>query len=267
MLQQSITTPFRPSLSISVVSHGQIHLILDLLHDIKAHCHSLPLEVLLTLNLPETLPFDVKEFSFPIHCISNPLPLGFGANHNQAFTQARGAFFCVINPDIRFESDPFQPLMQCLDDVEIGVVAPVVFNAQGAIEDSARHFPTPFKILCKVFGKCRGSDYIVGNAPITPDWVAGMCMLFRSDVFKKLAGFNEQYFLYYEDVDLCARLRLGGYEVVMTPLAKVIHHAQRSSHRNLKYLRWHLTSMLRFFASLACWRLWYRKWINQAHTQ
>lgn len=252
------------TLSISVVSHGQIHLILDLLHDIDKHCRTFPLEVLLTLNLSETLPFDVKAFSFPMHCINNPVPLGFGANHNQAFTQAKGDFFCVINPDIRFDSNPFQSLIQCLHDAKIGVVAPVVRNAQGKVEDSARYFPTPFKILCKTFGKCKGSDYIVGNAPISPDWVGGMCMLFRSEVFNKLAGFNERYFLYYEDVDLCARLRLLGYEVIMTPQSEVIHHAQRSSHRNLKYLRWHLSSMLRFFSSSACWRLQYRKWIKQS---
>lgn len=250
-------------LSISVVSHGQIHLILDLLHDIDIHCRIHPLEVLLTLNLPETLPFDVEAFSFPIRCIHNPLPLGFGANHNQAFTQAKGDFFCVINPDIRFDSDPFQPLIQCLDDAKVGVVAPVVLNAQGAIEDSARHFPTPFKILGKVFGKDKGSDYAIGDTPITPDWVGGMCMLFRRAVFKELAGFNEKYFLYYEDVDLCARLRLRNYEVLLTPQARVIHHAQRSSHRNLKYLRWHLSSMLRFFTSSACWQLQYRKWVGK----
>ncbi|MFY9259945.1 MAG: glycosyltransferase family 2 protein [Gallionella sp.] len=248
-----------PILSISVVSHEQIHLVLNLLQDIEKHCQSSSIELLLTINLPETISFVREGFSFPIRQIDNVQPLGFGANHNQAFTHAKGDFFCVINPDIRFDSDPFQSLIQCLHDAKIGVVAPVVRNAQGEVEDSARYFPTPFKILCKAFGKCKGSDYIVGNAPISPDWVGGMFMLFRRAVFQQLGGFNERYFLYYEDVDLCARLRLRGYEVMLVPQAQVVHHAQRSSHRNLKYLRWHLQSMLRFFLSSAFWQWQYQK--------
>ncbi len=246
--------------SISVVSHGQILLITDLLQDISDSCVSSDVEVILTLNLPEALPFDLDAFSFPIHIIGNKQPLGFGANHNQAFRQAKGKFFCVVNPDIRFSRDPFLNLISCLKNSQLGVVAPVVLNAHGVIEDSARTFPTPLRILCKAFGKCKGTDYEIHNAEITPDWVGGMFMLFRSVVFQKLGGFNERYFLYYEDVDLCARLRLAGYEVMLTPKAQVVHHAQRSSHRNFKYLRWHITSMLRFFLSAACWRLQYRKW-------
>lgn len=246
-------------ISVSVVSHGQVDLIVNLLCDIQTHCTATPIELILTLNLAESLPFTLAEFSFPIKVIRNAIPLGFGANHNQAFRQAQGLFFCVINPDIRLEGNPFLPLATSLLNEKIGVVAPVVMNAQGAIEDSARHFPSPLKILCKVLGKCRGSDYEIHDVAITPDWVAGMFMLFRHTVFQQLGGFNERYFLYYEDVDLCARLRLQGYEVMLYPQAHVVHHAQRSSHRNVKYLRWHITSMLRFFLSYAFWQWQYQK--------
>ena len=140
----------------------------------------------------------------------------------------------------------------------MGVVAPLVVAENGEMEDSARRFPTPFKILCKAFGGCKGSDYAVKNEIIFPDWVGGMFMLFRRGVFEKLGGFDERYFLYYEDVDLCARLRLQGYEVALCPDAKVIHHAHRSSHTSLKFMNWHLTSMARFFCSSPfvkiCWR-------------
>jgi GT2 family glycosyltransferase len=74
-------------------------------------------------------------------------------------------------------------------------------------------------------------------------------MLFPRQVFEQLHGFDERYFLYYEDVDMCGRLQLAGYKVAVCPQAQIVHHAQRSSHRSLKYLRWHLASMLRFFFS------------------
>ncbi len=246
------------NISISVVSHGQIDLIDSLLHDINEHCLAAQIEVLLTLNLSETLPFNEDNFAFPIIVIRNPIPLGFAANHNQAFVKSSGQIFCVVNPDIRLHENIFPALLDCLKDAHVGVAAPLVVGEQGETEDSARRFPTPLKILCKAFGGCRGSDYVVKNEMIFPDWVGGMFMLFRRETFVQLGGFDQRYFLYYEDVDLCARLNLQGYKVALCPAAKVIHHAQRSSHRNFKYLKWHLFSMMRFFCSTPflkiCWR-------------
>ena len=233
-------------------------LIDNLLHDINKHCRATSLEFILTLNLDETPSVTLDDVGFPVRIIRNTKPLGFAVNQNQAFAHATGQFFCVMNPDIRLNEDPFPALLSCLQNSSVGVVAPVVLGEEGEIEDSARYFPTPFKILCKAFGKCKGSDYVVKNESIFPDWVGGMFMLFPSELFKQFNGFDQKFFLYYEDVDLCARLRLLGYEVVLCPAARVVHQARRSSHQNFKYLRWHLTSMLRFFCSSVflqtCWR-------------
>jgi N-acetylglucosaminyl-diphospho-decaprenol L-rhamnosyltransferase len=204
---------------------------------------------MLTLNLPEALPFNAGDFSFPVIVQVNPLPKGFSANHNQAFRKLSGQIFCVMNPDIRLNNDPFPALIACLQDSSIGVSAPLVVNEYGAAEDSARRFPTPFKILCKAIGKCKGSDYIVKDEVVFPDWVGGMFMLFHHAIFAQLGGFDQCYFLYYEDVNLCARLRLKGYKVALCPDAKVVHLARRDSRRHLKYLKWHLTSMARYFFS------------------
>jgi N-acetylglucosaminyl-diphospho-decaprenol L-rhamnosyltransferase len=236
----------------------QMDLIDNLLHDINKHCRASSLEFILTLNLDEPLPLELDTFWFPIQIIRNTKPLGFAANQNQAFSHAIGQFFCVMNPDIRLNEDPFPALLTCLQDSNVGVVAPVVLGEDGEMEDSARYFPTPFKILCKAFGKCKGSDYVVRNESIFPDWVGGMFMVFPSHIFKQLNGFNQKFFLYYEDVDLCARLRLLDYEVVLCPTARVVHQARRSSHQDFKYLRWHMASMMRFFCSGVflqnCWR-------------
>lgn len=245
-------------ISISIVSHGQIGLIQNLLTDLQRIYPTKggAMEVILTLNLPETLPFAENDFPFSIKLICNPRPLGFGANHNQAFCQASGQFFAVVNPDIRLDANPFPVLLACLShEKTIGLVAPVVLSPAGQVEDSARKFPTPFKILCKAFGYCRGSDYHPTSESILPEWIGGMFMLFRRSVFQQLGGFDERYFLYYEDVDLCARLRLAGYRVMLSPHAQVVHHAQRSSHRHLRYLKWHLASMMRFFCSSVFWRI------------
>jgi len=232
--------------SISVVSHGHARLVASLLADIAAHVRT-PIEVILTVNLPEAPPFDPARFTFPLRIVENAVPRGFAANHNAAFHLSRGGVFCVLNPDIRIERDPFPVLLKCFQDRSVGVAAPLIRNPGGTIEDSARRFPTPSSILRKALFCRAGVDYQIKDEAIYPDWVAGMFMVFPREVFAALGGFDERYFLYYEDVDLCARLAIAGQRVVVCPRANAVHAARRESRRNLRYLRWHLSSMLRFF--------------------
>jgi GT2 family glycosyltransferase len=248
-----------PVISISVVSHGQGHLVGGVLADLAGFVDATQFEVILTKNIPEWLPFSVEDLPYPVKIVDNVTPKGFGANHNAAFRLAAGEWFCVMNPDIRMNDNPFPALLGCLDNPGIAVAAPLVLAIGGGVEDSARRFPSPAKILCKALGGCKGSDYSIADSPIRPDWVGGMFMLLPCSVYEKAGGFDERYFLYYEDVDLCARLRLMGHEVVLCPSAKVVHHARRSSHSNLRYLRWHIRSMVRFFLSPVYRRVLYGK--------
>ncbi len=252
--------PRNIEISISVVSHLHSHLIFGLFKDLHKHCKNHSIEVILTLNKEEELPFSPNDFFFPMRIIKNSIPKGFAQNHNQAFKQIQGEFFCILNPDIRLQSDPFPGLLECLkQNKSVGIASPKVTNEKNEIEDSARYFPTPLKILCKLFGKCRGSDYLIQNGRIYPDWVAGMFMLIPSEIFRRAGHFNEGFFLYYEDVDLCARLRLLGYEIALCPDSVVIHHAQRTSHHNFQFLWWHLKSMAKFFTSIAFFKIMIQK--------
>jgi GT2 family glycosyltransferase len=245
-------------ISISIVSHGQTALVKNLLDDLQRVNIASAIEVLLTLNTLDEQFDEVFDYSFPIRRIRNSRPLGFGANHNQAFGFASGGYFCVLNPDVRLEVDPFPELIQCLANMMVGISAPLVLDGDGKVDDSARRFPSPIMILSKILGFRLKSPYSVGQTNIYPDWVAGMFMLFRSETFEQINGFDERYFLYYEDVDICARLTNAGKSIALCPASKVTHLAQRTSHRNVKYLRWHVTSMLRFFLSSAYWRLVWR---------
>jgi GT2 family glycosyltransferase len=77
-----------------------------------------------------------------------------------------------------------------------------------------------------------------------------MFMLFRREVFERAGGFDERYFLYYEDVDLCRRLAALGYRVELVPAARVVYDARRRSRgRDFRHALWHLASMLRYFSS------------------
>jgi len=238
-------------ISVSVVSHGHGVLIRELLADLQL-LRGTALEILLTINVPETLPFDPESSEVPVQVIRNAAPKGFGANHNAAFGMAKGEFLCVVNPDIRVPEDPFPELTACLNNPRVGVAAPLVRAPNGSVEDSARRFPTPRILFGKVFRRILGipeaPDYATSDPIIYPDWVAGMFMLFKRETFASAGGFDEGYFLYYEDVDLCARLRANGLSVAQVTTRHVVHAARRTSHTNPRYASWHFRSMLRYFS-------------------
>lgn len=239
------------SIKCSIVSHRQGRLVAGLLDDLAKLHGELALTVVLTLNVPETLPFDAKDYPFPVRLVSNPRRRGFAANHNAAFGLETGAaeFFCVLNPDVRLRGNPFPPLLACAGDERAGVVAPAVFDGAGRPQANARPLPTPLSILAKAFGAGDPLPLAAGEPCGDVDWVAGMFMLFPSRAFAAAGGFDERYFLYYEDVDLCCRLRLSGRRVLHAPAAQVVHDAQRASHRHPAYFLRHAASMLRFFLS------------------
>jgi GT2 family glycosyltransferase len=125
----------------------------------------------------------------------------------------------------------------------------MIKNINGGIEDSVRHFPTPFVILARrLFGLKDAYVFLEGDVNFTAEWVGGMCMLFRSPAYAQITGFDERYFMYVEDVDVCTRLWKAGIRVVVCPSAVVIHEARRASRRSWAHLRWHITSLLRYFS-------------------
>jgi GT2 family glycosyltransferase len=232
-------------ITISIVSHAQAGLVSGLLRDLSGLGRD-DLQVILTVNVPETLPEEFGRLLPRLEIVLNAAPKGFGANHNAAFRRARGEYFCVLNPDIRMAQDPYPALTMAAQPTQVALAAPRIVDAGGGVEDSARRFPTAASLLCKLFGLAPRLDYAPGNQPFSPDWVAGMFMLFRREAFERAGGFDERFFLYYEDVDICRRLRQLGLEVRMVPQATVAHDAQRASRRDPRHILWHTRSMLRY---------------------
>jgi hypothetical protein len=230
-------------ISVSIVSHGHGAMVDKLIQQLGA-CPEVG-QIILTRNIPET---SALQPTGTLEIINNQAPAGFGANHNEAFKRCREPFFCVVNPDIELSENPLPGLLACLAGDGVALVAPLVFTPDGRVEDSIRHFPT----LSSLFGKAvLGVDgrYIVvaGQEPFCPEWVAGMFMLFSCAGFKEVGGFDTGFFLYYEDVDICARLWKSGAKIVACPSVGVTHAAQRESHRKWCFLRRHLASMVRYF--------------------
>lgn len=208
-------------------------------------------QILVTRNIPECLEMVSGD---AVTILDNPVPKGFGANHNAAFKLCNQPLFCPLNPDIELDGNPFPELVATMDMTNAAIVAPLVSAPNGALEDSIRRFPTFLSLARKFMGGSDGRYEVRDRQPdFHPEWVGGMFMLFRSSDFMRLGGFDEGFFLYYEDVDICARAWKQGMKISACPQVSVTHDARRDSHRSARHLRWHLASMARYF-----WKHWGR---------
>ncbi|QXQ06473.1 glycosyltransferase [Sphingosinicellaceae bacterium] len=242
-------------LTLSVVSHGHGRLLTSLIDDLNAQVALAGIKVIVTLNIAEELPVD-QYTNLRMVVIRNSFPKGFGANHNAAFDRCTTRWFAILNPDLRIaETEPFSSLIKVAATVpKVGVLAPRIVASSGQTEDAVRTNLTPLSLLLRRWGR---------RGPETPDlptrhgrpfyWLAGMCLMFDAAAFGQVGGFDERFFLYCEDYEICARLYAHGYSLAVDRRAKIVHDAQRDSHRSLKHLVWHVTSLLRVWTSKSFW--------------
>lgn len=257
-------------INISVISHLHGNCVLEVLNTLRSHTADgvLGMRVWITLNKPELeLERSIRQAQWPfdIRIIKNPIPLGFGANHNQAFTHAEALgssnWFCVMNPDMLWPTDaqPFSKnLAQDSWPTSVGLICPQQTTLDGALQDFARHVPTPWGLIVRCVRRLlRLPPSGVASAVETADWVNGAFMVWRSSVFAALGGFDMRYFMYCEDTDICLRMRLAGYRMEQG-LATVVHLAQRNTSKSWQHLAWHMRSLLRLWLSAAFWRYVWR---------
>lgn len=245
-------------LSISIVSHGHGSLVANLLSDLDRDPELKGATVVLTLNIPEA-PFQPLDYpNLDLQIIENARPKGFGANHNTAFKQCRTRWFLILNPDIAIQEPFARRLITSAAELDhVGMIAPNVIGRDGRPQDSVRTLVTPWSIASRVLLRRRKAISPPPAWQLSEQfyWLAGMFLIVNSDAFRAIGGFDERIFLYYEDFDLSARLYLAGYRLAFDQDVNVIHEAQRSSHRSLRYLRWHITSLIRLWVTPPFWRI------------
>ncbi len=201
--------------------------------------------------------------------VQNERNWGFGKAHNLIFKKARGEYFLILNPDIEVRAGTLDRLIAYLDThPEAGLVAPQLIYEDGVVQDSYRRFPALVDqtikrtFLRKIpWLKNRVRWYLMWNKdkektePV--DWLVGAFLMIRRDVFEHLKGFDERYFLFMEDLDLCRRIWGKGYKVVYHPESKAMHHHERLSAGGIrevfrkKTLRIHIVSAAKYFLKWA----------------
>jgi N-acetylglucosaminyl-diphospho-decaprenol L-rhamnosyltransferase len=182
--------------------------------------------------------------------------LGFGRAANRGVAATNAPYVLILNPDTQLDPNAIGEMAAVVNTNEkVGVVGPQVLNADGSRYPSARSFPNLIDAAGHAF-----IGLITPNNPwsrryLNPgkvDWVSGTAMLLRRTAFDAVGGFDESYFMYVEDVDLCWRMRKREWFVAVAEKALVTHHIGGSSEqRPLRMIVAHHRSLLRFEARTA----------------
>lgn len=242
---------------VSIVSHGHFDYIRnneDLLEVSKLH----DVNIVVKDNLHDD---KLERFCFEnnISYVTSDSVLGFGANNNfvhayckKNFGMSDDDYFLVVNPDVIISKVMFQQIK-----LELDISKPKLFTVNlfkdsdfKISENSLRYFPTLTSVFKALLNKsiCEpiNKDSLSNFSSV--EWASGAFLGFKSDFFNCLNGFDERYFMYYEDVDICYRAqKKHGVSVCFLKNVKAIH-AGAYQNRNVfsKHFRWYLTSLLRF---------------------
>ena len=231
-------------ITVSIVSHNHGSMLLNIVNTILKYKEVK--RIVITLNVNESIPDSLKTNKI-IKIIVNEKIKGFGSNHNFAFQFCETEFFCVLNPDIIFLRNIFPSLLIFFSDLKVALVAPKIIDSSGSIQDSMRKKIRIKSLFFRFFGFKIDTYFFDNSNFIEPYWVAGMFMLFRSKIYAKINGFDEKYFMYCEDIDICDKLHFLNYKIVGSLDNVAIHDARRASHKNFNHFAWHLRSFFYYF--------------------
>ena len=180
--------------------------------------------------------------SLPVTVLALEENRGFAHGCNRGWRAGSAEFALFLNPDARIDHAAIHRLEDVAQETTAGLVAPRISDADGALEFSIRRFPrlrstySRALFLHRVFPRATWSDEDVRDPaeyerPHVVDWVSGACLLVRRDALEQLNGWDETFFHYGEDIDLCRRLWSHGFEVRFEPTAQAVHIGGASAPR------------------------------------
>ena len=225
------------------------------------------LEILVVYNHSYDESFQWIRNRYPHHpqvkIFETPKNLGYGQGNDLAIRAAAGDYILIINPDNQLAEDGLERMVLAMErDKSLGILSPKLLHPDGTVRESARRFPRLTDVFLKRtvfhrFFRERLDVYLQHNEDPNRvrevDWVAGACMLLRKDLYEKIGGFDPQFFLFFEDTDLCRRVWAEGKKVVYFPLASATDAKHRLSEGGMlsfftkKTMRIHTVSAMKYF--------------------
>ncbi len=239
-------------LTIQIVNYNSRRDLAECLEAIRKNVPpGLELQMIVINNEAENM--DDALTSFPeIEVIEAEKNLGFGRAHNLGVKKARGEYVFFLNPDASVLPGLFEELIAVFkSDENVGIAGPLIIGESGVVEEEhcGRRKDPISLVKAKIYGASE-----TAQDPFEVDWLSGGAMMVRRDLFEKLGGFDDDYFMYFEDVDLCLRAQKEGRKIIVNPKARVLHKSGRSfaNHQSKKkhyyasqdyYLRKHFGPM------------------------
>jgi N-acetylglucosaminyl-diphospho-decaprenol L-rhamnosyltransferase len=215
-------------LSVSIVNTGSRELLLACLETLDGT----PAEIVVLDNASEDGSADAVREHFPeVRVLAQRHRAGFGANHNTVIRETHGRYVYVLNEDTTADDWAFGRIVEYLDaHPRVAALGPRLVYPDGRLQDSAWRFPTPLVSTLGLLtvGKL-GVKQSRGDGPHAVDWVMGAALVLRRAALDEVGFFDEDFFLYSEEVDLQFRLRQAGWEVHYFPGATVVHHESQFS--------------------------------------
>lgn len=194
-------------------------------------------------------------------CIEPGRNLGFGAGHNLALRSMSldAPYHAILNPDIRMETNVLTELAVVMDNApDVGLVMPKVSYPDGSIQYLCKLLPTPWDLISRRFGSGagktwllpRGNDYDMRSfgydEPVHVPVLSGCFMFLRRATMELTGGFDERFFLYMEDTDLCRRLGAISH-LLFWPYVSVVHTHTQGSYKSKRLLKLHIQAAMKYF--------------------
>ena len=250
-------------MTVSIVNWNTRDELRDCLGSVVAQDGLAGLEVIVVDNASTDGSIDMlrEDFAGRVALIANSTNRGFGAAHNQAIELSSGRYVLILNPDSRIlHGDVLKRMVAYMDaNPDTGVLGPRILNPDGSLQFSARRFPPMFAgifrhtILGKLFPNNRFvRGYLMTDNPhdrtMDVDWLSGSALMVRRETLDQIGVFDERFFMYCEDVDLCKRAKGANWRVVYYPEVEVSHRIGAASDKNpIEMIKQHHRSMLLYF--------------------
>lgn len=228
-------------LSIIIVSWNVKNLLKKCLESIYRETKNIKYEVFVVDNASKDETVEMVQNEFPqVHLIANQNNLGFAKANNQAIQQAKGDFILLLNPDTEIIENALDKMVSFMKShPEAGVAGCQILNPDRTIQPSVRRFPTLAShiiILLKLhnfFSRAKSirNYYIMDfsyQAMKEVDQVMGACLMTKREVIDKVGLLDDKFFIWYEEVDFCQRVKKAGWKVLFSPEAKIIHEKGKS---------------------------------------
>ncbi len=228
--------------SFVTVCYKTPELVRNLLRGVEAAKLGFDFEYLLVNNNPGDETKRLVEEHFPwVTYIDAPGNIGFGAGNNLAFRRATGDYVMLVNPDLTVFAGEMEKLLAYADaHPELGFIGPKLLNPNRSLQRTFTRLPTPLipvyrrTVLGKLpFGRKAVDHYLMmdqdGSAPLDVDGLFGAAILIRRQALADVGHFDERFFMYFEDIDLCRRAWEKGWTVRYAPVAQFVHYHQRES--------------------------------------